>query len=71
MTDTITLPRAVVERLVDPKTCAYIDGEYGTCNHCDVDVDYPVQAEMHATDCPVRLVQEALAAAAKQTEGIG
>jgi hypothetical protein len=61
---TIVLPCAVVEALVDPEQHAYIHEEWGACRYCEgpdartrvLDTsEYP-----HSSDCPVRVVQEAL-----------
>lgn len=62
--DKITLSRAVLEALVDPKIRPYIDSEQGYCVHCDATWQgfHTTPDEYnHTPSCPVRLAQEALA----------
>lgn len=67
MSDTIVLPRAVAEALVDPTATPYIH-EGGWCNYCDAPLVYRIWGQetpgdhvTHGVDCPVRITQEALA----------
>lgn len=52
----ITLPRSVVEQLVDPTYHGVFDMETGECNYCWG----TYEKSNHDATCPVRLVQEAL-----------
>lgn len=62
-TETIVLPRAVAEALVDPNHVFYADSEWANCLYCDgwfkQDCATPDNID-HTSDCPVRITQEAL-----------
>jgi hypothetical protein len=63
--DEITLPRAIVEQLVDPQTAGYIDYEYSRCAYCEASASWDKglrseETTPHAASCPVRLTQDAL-----------
>lgn len=63
MTDTITLPRAVVEALVDPEEQRFVNTDYGHCVYCMRPFMGPPTTPnlgIHEVSCPVRLAQEAL-----------
>lgn len=59
-TDTITLSRAIVAALVDPKDRNYIqrDDRDAWCAYCGESTW--ITGDQHTADCPVRIVQEAL-----------
>lgn len=59
MNDTITIPRALLEALVDPERKAYLGDGYG-CYHCGY-LALDSQPETHDADCPIRRAQELLA----------
>jgi hypothetical protein len=56
MSDSIVLPRAAVEALVDPERAPYMDRD-DYCNLCHYD---EWTEKEHNGDCPVRVIQEAL-----------
>lgn len=59
----ITLPRAVVEALVDPEQEPFVDQEFYNCIWCGRPFIGPPSTpnlRTHADSCPVRLAQEAL-----------
>lgn len=59
----ITLPRAAVEALVSNLRPPYIHYEAGYCNYCYADAKtdgYFSDTTGHTSDCPVRIVQDAL-----------
>lgn len=59
----ITIPRSVLEALVDPVTMPFVYiADVAWCRFCNALWEPPIRIE-HASDCPVRSAQEALAAA--------
>lgn len=74
MDEMITIPRSVLEQLVDPEDVPYGGYRGGDwhevlCNYCSVYLgewiggnigDGARRPETHETNCPVRLAQEAL-----------
>lgn len=60
----IRLPRSVLEQLVDPEKVNYMSDRF--CLYCECawqcSTDLPYRdVSNHAVDCPIRIVQEALA----------
>lgn len=71
MNTEITLPRSIVEQLIDPKTSRYLDSASRECSYCGAPRVYrywgqetPGDHVTHRVDCPIRIIQERL----KETE---
>lgn len=61
---TITLPRSLVERLVDPEDRPYWYDDVPSCRFCGGMIAQGLGFQdntHHTSDCPIWLVQEALA----------